>query len=125
MVPINSFESAQFQWNLVVCNNYNNSIRMLEIEIVENIISGKQSLAIMPTGAGKSLCYQLPAIISPKKTIIISPLIALIDDQVASLKECGVNSFLTFGVFWATLFFTCLELKDCRSMCKYYHYFIS
>ena len=60
-------------------------------EIVENIISGKKSLAIMPTGAGKSLCYQLPAMISPKKTIIISPLIALIDDQVASLKECGVN----------------------------------
>ena len=60
-------------------------------EIVENIISGKKSLVIMPTGAGKSLCYQLPAMISPKNTIIISPLIALIDDQVASLKECGVN----------------------------------
>ena len=60
-------------------------------EIVKNIISGKKSLAIMPTGAGKSLCYQLPAMISPKNTIIISPLIALIDDQVASLKECGVN----------------------------------
>ena len=59
--------------------------------MVENIISGKQSLAIMPTGAGKSLCYQLPAIISQKQTIIISPLIALIDDQVAGLKECGVN----------------------------------
>ena len=59
-------------------------------EIVENILIEKQILAIMPTGAGKSLCYQLPAIISSKKTIIISPLIALIEDQVAGLKECGV-----------------------------------
>ncbi len=60
-------------------------------EIVENILNGKQTLALMPTGAGKSLCYQLPAIISSKKTIIISPLIALIEDQVAALRDCGVS----------------------------------
>ncbi|MDC1375899.1 DNA helicase RecQ [bacterium] len=60
-------------------------------EVVESIISNKKILAIMPTGAGKSLCYQLPAIISQKRTIIISPLIALIEDQVANLKGCGVN----------------------------------
>ena len=59
-------------------------------EIIDNIISGKQTLAIMPTGAGKSLCYQLPAVMSGKKTIIISPLIALIEDQVSGLTEIGV-----------------------------------
>ena len=60
-------------------------------EIIENIIKNNNSLAIMPTGAGKSLCYQIPAIVSDKKTVVISPLIALIDDQVSALSQLGVN----------------------------------
>ena len=61
-------------------------------EIIETVLSDNHTLAIMPTGAGKSLCYQIPAIISSKKTIIISPLISLMDDQISALKECGVQA---------------------------------
>ena len=60
-------------------------------EIIESILHNKNILAVMPTGAGKSLCYQLPAIISEKKTIVISPLIALMDDQIDSLRDYGVS----------------------------------
>ena len=59
-------------------------------EIIESILDNKNILAVMPTGAGKSLCYQLPAIVSEKKTIIISPLIALMNDQIAGLRDYGV-----------------------------------
>lgn len=62
-----------------------------QLEIIEAVIAKRNVLAVMPTGAGKSLCYQLPAIHSNQKTIVISPLIALMDDQVASLQELGVQ----------------------------------
>ncbi len=60
-------------------------------EIIEHVLSEKKLLAVMPTGAGKSLCYQIPAIVSSKRTIIISPLIALMDDQLSSMKLLGVK----------------------------------
>ena len=59
-------------------------------EIVQAILQGENLLAVMPTGAGKSLCYQLPAIIQETKTIIVSPLVSLISDQVSTLKEYGI-----------------------------------
>ena len=62
-----------------------------QLEIIEAIQENRNVLAVMPTGAGKSLCYQLPAISSKQKTIIISPLVALIDDQVAALSQLGVQ----------------------------------
>ena len=68
------------------------SFRNGQEEIVKNIIDNKQTLAIMPTGAGKSLCYQIPAIVSSKKTVIVSPLISLIENQVADLRESGVKA---------------------------------
>lgn len=61
-------------------------------EIVETVASGQDVLAIMPTGGGKSLCYQLPALMREGVTVVISPLIALMRDQVRALREAGVSA---------------------------------
>ncbi|MGR3455094.1 DNA helicase RecQ [Pseudooceanicola sp.] len=63
-----------------------------QAEIVEAVTSGRDVLAIMPTGGGKSLCYQLPALASGGVTLVISPLIALMRDQVRALREAGVEA---------------------------------
>lgn len=61
-------------------------------EIIEAILAGNEVLAIMPTGAGKSICYQVPAMILPGITIVISPLISLMQDQVKALNEAGIHA---------------------------------
>ncbi|SMY07015.1 DNA helicase RecQ [Flavimaricola marinus] len=61
-------------------------------EIVEAVTMGENTLAIMPTGGGKSLCFQLPALVRDGVTVVISPLIALMRDQVRGLKEAGVEA---------------------------------
>ena len=65
--------------------------RQGQLEIIQKILANENILAVMPTGAGKSLCYQLPAIISKLPTIVVSPLVSLIDDQAKGLKENGVE----------------------------------
>ncbi len=60
--------------------------------IVNTILSGRDALAIMPTGAGKSICYQLPALMLPGITIVISPLISLMQDQVKALNSAGIRA---------------------------------
>lgn len=58
--------------------------------IVDCLIGGRHILAVMPTGSGKSLCYQVPALVKGGLTIVVSPLVALMQDQVAALKLAGV-----------------------------------
>ena len=67
------------------------SFRPGQLEIIQHLLNGEDVLAVMPTGAGKSLCFQLPALIQSFKTIIISPLVALMNDQTAALRDLGVE----------------------------------
>ncbi len=61
-------------------------------EVIRAVLAGRDAMTVMPTGQGKSLCYQLPATILPGLTLVISPLIALMQDQVASLKQRGIKA---------------------------------
>jgi ATP-dependent DNA helicase RecQ len=66
------------------------SFRPLQEEIIRDTLAGKDVFAVLPTGGGKSLCFQLPALVSPGLTVVISPLIALMKDQVDALQAAGV-----------------------------------
>ncbi len=77
------------------------SFRPFQREVMESVCAGRDTLAVMPTGGGKSLCFQIPALYFPGLTVVVSPLIALMQDQVAFLRELGVSAvFLNSSLEW-------------------------
>ena len=68
------------------------SFRAGQKSVIDNILAGRDAFAVMPTGAGKSVCYQIPAVLLPGITLVISPLISLMQDQVKALNEAGVQA---------------------------------
>ncbi|HBN04436.1 MAG TPA: RecQ family ATP-dependent DNA helicase, partial [Bacteroidales bacterium] len=73
------------------------SFRFNQEAIISSVLSNKDTLALLPTGAGKSLCYQLPALCKSGITIVVSPLVALMIDQEKSLKEKGINARIIYS----------------------------
>ena len=80
----------------------------LQREVIRNVLERRDTLAVMPTGGGKSLCYQIPALIFPGLTVVVSPLIALMKDQVEQLTQLGIpalflNSSLSYEEYEANM----------------------
>ena len=82
------------------------SFRPLQENIVRSLLGGRDTCVVMPTGGGKSLCYQLPALVLGQTAVVVSPLIALMQDQAAQLAQMGIpaavlNSAMPSGGPWS------------------------
>ena len=69
-------------------------------EIIEHVIAGHNAFVLMPTGGGKSLCYQIPALVRAGIGLVVSPLIALMEDQVTALRQAGVKASALNSRLW-------------------------
>lgn len=85
------------------------SFRTAQAEIIETILSKRDVLAIMPTSAGKSICFQVPALMLDGITIVVSPLISLMYDQVTSLKEMGIQAILLNSAMTSLEYYQAIE----------------
>ena len=85
------------------------SFRPAQAEIIETILSKRDVLAIMPTSAGKSICFQVPALMLDGITIVVSPLISLMYDQVTSLKEMGIKAILLNSAMTSLEYYQAIE----------------
>ena len=83
MLPIDKYEALKQYFG-------HSEFRFGQEDLVDALLAGRDVLGVMPTGAGKSVCYQLPALLLPGITLVLSPLISLMKDQVASLTQAGI-----------------------------------
>lgn len=86
------------------------SFRYGQGEIIDSILNGRDCLGVMPTGAGKSMCYQIPALMLDGTTIVISPLISLMKDQVESLRQAGVPAVYINSSLTGAEYFTAVDM---------------